>query len=59
MNDIERYNFWNLEMDNFLASLKDDEEVEGHVCRYCGHVEKQINNHFSHIEIFHPDKPLI
>lgn len=61
MNDIERHNWWHLEMDAFLKKKKEDEpeEVVGHVCRYCGNVEMQINNHFAHIEFFHPDKPLI
>lgn len=35
------------------------EEVVGHICPYCGHIEMQINNHFIHIEIFHPGDPLI
>lgn len=31
----------------------------GHYCPYCGHREMLINDHFSHIELFHPDKSLI
>lgn len=30
-----------------------------HVCPYCGSKSYQINDHFSHIEFFHSDKPLI
>lgn len=67
MNDIERYNFWHREMDAYLRSInkkvvvavEEEDEPVGHICRYCGHVEMQINNHFAHIEFCHPDKPLI
>jgi len=36
-----------------------EQEPVGHICPYCGHIEMLINNHFSHIEIEHPGKPLI
>lgn len=36
-----------------------EKEITGHICPYCGHIEMQINNHFWHIEIEHPGKPLI
>lgn len=31
----------------------------GHYCPYCGQKSMLINDHFSHIEFEHPDKPLI
>jgi hypothetical protein len=31
----------------------------GHQCPYCQHICWQVNDHFSHIELFHPGKPLI
>jgi hypothetical protein len=30
-----------------------------HYCPYCDHKCKLINDHFIHIELFHPGKPLI
>jgi hypothetical protein len=31
----------------------------GHYCPHCGQKNMLINDHFSHIELFHPDKSLI
>jgi hypothetical protein len=46
--------------ENNIIEIEDlEQECFGHVCPYCGHVELQINNHFVHIEIFHPEKPLL
>ena len=38
-----------------------DEEIKsgGHYCPYCEHIEMQINDHFTHIEFFHPNEPLL
>jgi hypothetical protein len=30
-----------------------------HICPYCGHEESMINDHFTHIEFFHPEMPLV
>jgi hypothetical protein len=37
----------------------DELEEGGHICPYCGMENFQINDHFNHIELFHPEKPLI
>lgn len=34
-------------------------DTSGHICPYCGQVNVLINDHFTHIELFHPGKPLI
>lgn len=31
----------------------------GHICPYCKFESYQINEHFSHIELEHPGKPVI
>lgn len=33
--------------------MEKEEEIKGHICPYCGHIEGQINNYFIHIELFH------
>jgi len=35
------------------------EEIVGHICPYCGHIEMLINQHFAHIEFEHPNRPLV
>ena len=44
-------------MENNLLNSEDIEP--GHYCPYCGQKSMLINDHFSHIEFEHPDKPLI
>jgi hypothetical protein len=38
---------------------KDTKEDGAHVCPYCGQKSYLINDHFNHIELFHPDESLI
>lgn len=42
-----------------VQMAEDEYENEGHECRYCGAKHMLINDHFNHIEMFHPGKPLI
>jgi transposase len=39
--------------------MEKEKEEGGHCCPYCGHKSYLINDHFNHIEFFHPGKPLI
>ncbi len=34
------------------------EEKSGHECPYCGKINLQINNHFTHVEFMHPGKSI-
>jgi len=38
---------------------KDTKEEGAHVCPHCGQKSYLINDHFNHIELFHPDESLI
>ena len=38
---------------------EEDDESGAHKCPYCDYESVLINDHFSHIEWEHPDKPLV
>jgi hypothetical protein len=41
MNDIERYNFWNYEIDSYIVKINDDNKIN---VEFSKEIEKPINN---------------